>query len=71
MQGVTDSPVAYLSPKCIDSGSTASASNSPAHLPSEDGEDTWSLILTPPEGERKDIKSILYEIVGQWDARWG
>jgi len=52
----------------MDSGS---ASNSPGHLPSEDGEDTWSLILTVPEGEGKDVKSILYEIVGQWDARWG
>jgi len=62
MQGVTDSPVAYLSP---------SRSTATAHLPSEDGEDTWSLILTPPEGEGKDVKSILYEIVGQWDARWG
>ena len=68
MHGVTESPVAYLSPRCMDSGS---ASNSPGHLPSEDGEDTWSLILTVPEGEGKDVKSILYEIVGQWDARWG
>ncbi|KAJ3565079.1 hypothetical protein NP233_g7871 [Leucocoprinus birnbaumii] len=73
MHGVTNSPVVYLPQARAEKAkhkSTAIALNPPAHLPRKDGEDTWSLVLAPG-GEGKDLKSILYESVGQWDARWG
>jgi ribonuclease P/MRP protein subunit RPP40 len=71
--GVTNSPVVYLPPRGPEkssSKSTAAPLNPPAHLPKKDGEDTWCLVLAPDE-ERKDVKNVLYESVGQWDARWG
>ncbi|KAF5361819.1 hypothetical protein D9756_002399 [Leucocoprinus leucothites] len=74
VHGITNSPVVYLpQPRTekAESSSTAAALNPPAHLPRRDGEDTWSLVLAPTEEEGKDLKSVLYECVGQRDARWG
>ncbi|KAF9446903.1 hypothetical protein P691DRAFT_672584 [Macrolepiota fuliginosa MF-IS2] len=77
--GITNSPVVYLPQPRVGSKrnrkNTAPASDlpppppPPAHLPRRDGEDTRCLILT--RSEAGDVKSILVEAVGQWDARWG
>ncbi|KXN84248.1 hypothetical protein AN958_12821 [Leucoagaricus sp. SymC.cos] len=72
--GITNSPVVYLPQPRTETSKgklTAAAPSPPSHLPRKDGEDTWCLVLAPPKEGRNDVKSILYESVGQWDTRWG
>lgn len=77
VHGITNSPVVYLPSQS--SGIKAKKSESlvsthdpaTAHLPREDGEDTWCLIVMPPKEKRGGVMCILVESVGQWDARWG
>lgn len=80
VHGITNSPVVYLpspSPgiKSRNSESkpvpsSVSVSESPGHLPRKDGEDSVCLIMMVPK-ENRDVRCILVESVGQWDARWG
>ncbi|KAG6811887.1 hypothetical protein H0H92_005413 [Tricholoma furcatifolium] len=59
------SPVTYIS------SSASTVMDGPARLARADGEDAWSLIVTPSPTELQTIDWALVETLGQYDARWG
>jgi len=61
VHGVPTSPVGYLS---------LSSQQSPSRVPREESEDTWSLIISK-QSDVDEVRWIMAESVGQWDARWG
>lgn len=66
VQGIPSSPVSYLPPN--DSNGAKRAP--PPKLRQIDGEDTYSLLLTPGI-EPGTINWALAESIGHYDARWG
>ncbi|KAK7677581.1 hypothetical protein QCA50_019392 [Cerrena zonata] len=64
-QSVATSPVTYISPPPL--------SQSQPRAPREDSEDTWALLFshTNNSNNSSDVRWVLAESIGQWDARWG